>query len=41
MQNITLNESDYARVDVYLFEVMELTVYTYYGRIKIIREPYI
>lgn len=40
MQNRTLNESDYNGVDVHLFEVMEPTVYTYCGRIKLVGKPY-
>lgn len=40
MQNRTLNESDHNGVDVHLFEVMEPTVYTYCGRIKLVGKPY-
>lgn len=40
MQNRTLNESDYNGVDVHLFEVMDPTVYTYCGRIKLVGKPY-
>lgn len=40
MQNRTLNESGYNGVDVHLFEVMEPTVYTYCGRIKLVGKPY-
>lgn len=40
MQNRTLNESDYNGVDVHLFEVMDPTVYTYCGRVKLVDKPY-
>ncbi len=40
VQNRTLNESDYNGVDVHLFEVMDPTVYTYCGRIKLVGKPY-